>query len=123
MLVDSTGQLTVAVPDTWADIDLEPDTVDGAVVPRINAATDLDVWRETFDAPGVLYAAFPYTDDEEALYRDHFELAVRMRRARKSCRTTTGHSSASGGSSPTAVRPVRPSSTSSSPARRARTSP
>ena len=74
MLVDNTGRLTVAVPDTWGDIDLEPDTVDGAVVPRINAATDLDVWRETFDAPGVLYAAFPYTADEEALYRDRFEL-------------------------------------------------
>ncbi len=69
-LIDSTGQLTVAVPDTWGDIDLEPDTADGAVVPRINAATDLDVWQETFDAPGVLYAAFPYTTDEEALYRD-----------------------------------------------------
>ena len=70
MLVDSTGHLTVAVPATWGDINLEPDTADSAVVPRINAATDLDVWRETFDAPGVLYAAYPYTADEEALYRD-----------------------------------------------------
>ena len=73
MLVDGTGHLTVAVPDTWGDIDLEPDVVDGAVIPQINAATDLDVWRETFDAPGVLYAAYPYTPDEEALYRDHVE--------------------------------------------------
>ena len=29
------------------------------MVPRINAATGLDLWRETFDAPGVLYAAYP----------------------------------------------------------------
>jgi hypothetical protein len=69
-LIDTTGLLTVAVPDTWSDIDLEPDIADGAVIPRINAATDLDVWRETFDAPGVLYAAYPYTADAEALSRD-----------------------------------------------------
>ena len=73
MLIDSTGQLTVAVPDSWTDIDLRPDSADGALVPRINAATSLDLWRETFDAPGVLYAAFPYTDDEEALYRDQVD--------------------------------------------------
>ena len=48
--------------------------------------------------------------------------AIRMRRARRSCRTTTGRSSASGGGSPSAACHARRSSTSSSPARRARTS-
>ena len=35
--------LTIAVPDTWTDIITAPDTIDGAVVPQINAATDLEV--------------------------------------------------------------------------------
>ncbi len=36
-------------------------------MPAINAATDLQFWNDTFDAPGVLYAAFPYTSDPQTL--------------------------------------------------------
>jgi hypothetical protein len=72
-LIDDTVHLSVAVPDTWTDITTQPDSADGATVPQINAATDIEVWRDTFDAPGVLYAAHPFTDDEEALYRERFE--------------------------------------------------
>ena len=66
-LVDDTNRITVAVPTTWTDISTAPSTVEGALVPSINAATDLDVWDRTFDAPGVLYAAFPFTADPQTL--------------------------------------------------------
>jgi hypothetical protein len=66
-LVDDTNRITVAVPTTWTDISTAPSTVEGALVPSINAATDLDVWDRTFDAPGVLYAAFPFTADTQTL--------------------------------------------------------
>ena len=52
-LVDDTGLLTVAVPDTWTDIDTVPgSTADGAV-PWISASPDLEVYETTFDVPGV----------------------------------------------------------------------
>ena len=38
---------------------------------------------ETFDAPGVLYAAYPFTDDNEALYRERFEPASAVRGQRR----------------------------------------
>jgi hypothetical protein len=66
-LVDDTNRITVAVPSTWTDVTTSPANVDGAVVPSINAATDLDVWRQTFDAPGLQYAAFPFTADPQTL--------------------------------------------------------
>ncbi len=71
-LTDDTVHITVAVPDTWTDISTQPDSVDGSTVPQINAATDIEVWRDTFDAPGMLYAAYPFTDDEEAMYSERF---------------------------------------------------
>jgi hypothetical protein len=67
-LVDSTGHISVAVPEHWDDVDLAPAVYEGAEVPWINAATNLRVWDETFDAPGVLYAAFPFEADVDAVY-------------------------------------------------------
>ena len=55
------------MPQTWTDIATFPGNVDGASVPTINAATDLQAWKDTFDAPGVHYAAFPYTSDPQTL--------------------------------------------------------
>ena len=66
-LVDDTNRITVAVPETWTDIATFPGNIGGASVPAINAATDLQLWNDTFDAPGVLYAAFPYTSDPQTL--------------------------------------------------------
>ena len=66
-LVDDTNRITVAVPDAWTDIATFPATIAGASVPGINAATDLQAWRDTFAAPGVLYASFPYTSDAQSL--------------------------------------------------------
>ena len=57
----------MAVPTTWTDVSTAPTTADGVPVPSINAATDLDLWDRTFDAPGVLYAAFPFTADPQTL--------------------------------------------------------
>jgi hypothetical protein len=70
-LVDDTNRITVAVPDAWTDIATFPATIAGASVPGINAATDLQVWNDTFAAPGVLYAAFPYTSDPQTLINAH----------------------------------------------------
>jgi hypothetical protein len=72
-LVDDTGHLSVAVPEHWDDIDLEPFEFDGFEVPWINAATNLRVWDQTFAAPGVLYAAYPFDADVDAVYA-RFEL-------------------------------------------------
>lgn len=66
-IVDDTNTISVAVPDAWVDIDTAPDSnPDGTLAPRIGAATNLDVFTETFDAPGVLFRAVPYTANNEA---------------------------------------------------------
>lgn len=66
-IVDDTNTISVAVPDAWVDIDTAPDSnPDGTLAPRIGAAPNLDVFMETFDAPGVLFQAVPYTADNEA---------------------------------------------------------
>lgn len=71
-LTDDTNRITVAVPATWADHVTAPTTVDSTLVPSIGAATDLDVWESSFDAPGVLYSAFPFTADPQPLL-DRFD--------------------------------------------------
>ena len=50
-------------PSTGTTSTSLPATFEGSEVPWINAATNLRVWDETFDAPGVLYAAFPFDAD------------------------------------------------------------
>ena len=72
-LVDATGHLSVAVPEHWDDVDLAPAAFEGSEVPWINAATNLRVWDETFNTPGVLYAAFPFDADVRNVY-ERFEL-------------------------------------------------
>jgi hypothetical protein len=67
-LVDDTGRITVAVPETWTDIDTAPAVnADGSPQPYIAAAPDLDGFYETFDVPGVLYAAFPFQADGQTV--------------------------------------------------------
>lgn len=73
MLVDDTGRLTVAVPDTWARVDTTPGEVDGIEVPRIAAGADTGAGDATFAEPGVLYSAYPFVSDVETLYRERFE--------------------------------------------------
>ena len=48
-LVDDTNRITIAVPTTWTDVSTVPTTVDGALVPSINASTDLDAWEQNLD--------------------------------------------------------------------------
>ena len=41
---------------------------DGFEVPWIKASPNRSVWDETFDAPGVLYAAYPFDADVDTVY-------------------------------------------------------
>ena len=75
MLVDDTDRLTVAVPDTWDVVNTVPGAVEGTVVPRIAAGTDVEAGDATFAESGVLYSAYPFVTDVETLYQDHFEPA------------------------------------------------
>jgi len=63
-LVDDTGVLTVAVPGTWTEVDTVPDVYDdGTPRPYIEVATNIQTFRDTFDAPGVLLVVDPYVAD------------------------------------------------------------
>ena len=66
-LIDDTNRITVAIPAAWSDISTAPVDIDGSTVPTISAATDLGVFGDSFDAPGVRYAAFPFTADPQTL--------------------------------------------------------
>jgi len=68
-LVDSTGLLVVAVPDTWTDVDLLPAVRDGIAQPYLAASPDLTAFFSSFDVPGAMYAAFPFEDDPLELVR------------------------------------------------------
>ncbi|CAN5771276.1 hypothetical protein BH24ACT5_BH24ACT5_07750 [soil metagenome] len=71
-LVDDTGALQVDVPATWIDIDTAPGSLDdGTVIPWIEAAPDRQSFEDTFDTPGVLYVAYPYTADPQELIDEY----------------------------------------------------
>jgi hypothetical protein len=67
-LIDDTGLLTVAVPDTWTDVDTVPGTnADGTAQPWISASPDFAQFQATFDVSGMVYTALPFADDPESL--------------------------------------------------------
>ena len=67
-VVDETGQITVAVPETWTDIDTSQATNnDGTPAPRIAASTDLVSYTETFDTSGVVFVALAYEADPQVV--------------------------------------------------------
>ncbi len=71
-LVDDTGTITVAVPETWVDIDTAPGTnEDGTPQPWISAAPDYEAFRTTLTASGFQYFAAPYTADPESLVEEY----------------------------------------------------
>lgn len=70
-LIDSTGVLVIAVPEAWTDIDPEPAVRDGIAQPYIAASPDLAAFLDSFDAPGAMYAAFPFTAEPLDLVRAH----------------------------------------------------
>jgi hypothetical protein len=72
-LVDDTGRITVAVPDTWTDVDTAPAADASGTVPYIAAAPDIASFQGSFDVPGVLYLALPFDADHQALI-DRFGL-------------------------------------------------
>ena len=66
-LVDDTNRITVAVPDTWIDVSTAPTT---SAMHSSRRSTPRPTWTpgtSTFGAPGVLYAAFPFTADMQTL--------------------------------------------------------
>ena len=72
-LVDDTGLLTLAVPDTWTDVDTVPATnADGTPQPWISASPDFEQFQTTFDVSGVVYRALPFTADPDVARRPRF---------------------------------------------------
>ena len=60
-LVDDTGSIVVAVPASWTEVDLAPAVnEDHSPRPTIGASPNLASFIDTFDTPGMLYAAFPF---------------------------------------------------------------
>jgi hypothetical protein len=71
-LVDDTGSIVIAVPDTWIDVDTAPAVNDdGSLRPYIAASPDIESFLASFDTPGAVYAAFPFTTDLMALVADY----------------------------------------------------
>lgn len=63
-LVDDTQTIRLTVPASWTDVDLTPIVdADGTPHPHIAASPSLQSFADTFDVPGALFAALPYTTD------------------------------------------------------------
>ena len=70
-LVDDTDSIVIAVPEAWTDVDTAPKVdVEGTSLPYIAASPDLESSSDTFDTPGVLYVAFPFTADPLTLLEE-----------------------------------------------------
>jgi len=71
-LVDDTQSITIAVPNTWLDIDTSPFVGDqGGQAPRIEAATNIQSFNDTFDAPGALLIELPFDAASEAFVNEN----------------------------------------------------
>jgi hypothetical protein len=67
-LVDDTQTMTVAVPNTWTDVSTLPLVNNaGTQIPHISAATNYQVYYETFDAPGVELFAIPFDANQQGV--------------------------------------------------------
>lgn len=63
-LIDDTGTIVIAVPETWTEINTVPAVNDDQTErPFISASPDFESFQATFDTPGVIYTALPLTDD------------------------------------------------------------
>ena len=61
----------IAVPEAWTDVDTAPKVdADGTPRPYIAASPNLESFLNSFDTPGVLYAAFPFTADPLTLVEE-----------------------------------------------------
>lgn len=76
VLVDDTGQITLAAPAEWTDLDTVPGTnADGTPRPWIEASTDIASFHETFETAGVVLAAIPHSADLQATL-DEFDVGA-----------------------------------------------
>jgi hypothetical protein len=66
VLTDATGTITIGVPDWWTDVDTEP----AGDTPWISATTDFLGFIGSFDVPGVIFEALPFTADTASLARE-----------------------------------------------------
>ena len=117
------NRLTVAVPDTWTDIDTTPDVANGARGPTDRRRCRRRGRRGRSSHPVCCTPPFPYTSRRggavpRASWRRRQDAPIN-----EVVPTTTARSSAAGGDPPGAARAARANSTSSSPARPARPSP
>jgi hypothetical protein len=70
-LVDDTDSIVIAVPEAWTDVDTAPKAdAEGTPRPYIAASPNLESFLGSFDTPGVLYAAFPFTADPLVLVQE-----------------------------------------------------
>ena len=74
-MIDDTGSITVAVPNTWTDVHTSPETSEPPPAPQILASTDSVGYFESLDVPGMLYMAYPYRADLTSLI-DFFDSAA-----------------------------------------------
>ncbi|MBA3606554.1 MAG: trypsin-like peptidase domain-containing protein [Acidimicrobiia bacterium] len=74
-VVDDLGRITVDVPTAWSDRDTTPIVQDdGTQLPYIAAATSVDGFINTFDVPGLVFAALaPGADVDASLAEYSFE--------------------------------------------------
>jgi hypothetical protein len=56
---DNTGRLSIQVPVSWTDVDTLPEDADGVQIASLSAAPDLQVFRDTFDGPGLYFHEAP----------------------------------------------------------------
>jgi serine protease Do len=65
---DSTGRLTVEVPEAWSDVDGRPlaDQETGGEIPNVQAAPDLAAFRGDVANSGVSYSMIPRAQDIDA---------------------------------------------------------
>ena len=63
-LIDDTGAITIDVPVEWTSTDTTPFAMDdGSQAPFIQASTDLTTFSNSWDVPGLFYAALPPQPD------------------------------------------------------------
>jgi hypothetical protein len=61
---DSTGRLTVEVPETWSDVDGRPlSNPDAGEIPNVQASVDLSEFRSNIATSGVSYSLIPNTQE------------------------------------------------------------
>jgi hypothetical protein len=67
-IIDDTETLVVEVPEDWTDVDGRPIAEEGSTeqLPNIQASTNLESFRRTFEAPGLSYSQIGFAANPDA---------------------------------------------------------